>query len=415
MVSASGSYARSCPVCGDSNPNLVLPLHPTPLGDLLSGTRDEAEQLKIHPLGVAQCPSCRHAFLPTVVHPDASYSNYHFETSKSPGLSDSMMGLARELWSEITTVKPGLVVDIGSNDGTWLRHFKNQGAQVLGVEPSERHVIRASEVGIETLHGYFTPEIAQQIRDDVGSASLITANFVTANIPNLEEFFEGLRVLADEESVIVIMTGYHPDQFRVNMFDFVYHEHVSYFTAQDFVNLGDRFGFSVVGAKRHGLKGGSLQVSLRWTPNSVEHHGDVLRLTQYEGWLEVRDESWFLDLQTRISREKSRTHQMLDSIGCSSVIGYGVSHSVTTLLYHFELTDRVIALTDDNEARQGLFAPGTGLEVLHPDQVVSGDFEAVVILAWQHDGRIKKRLREIGWNGPVVQPLPDVTLVNMRS
>ncbi|MCG3770663.1 MAG: hypothetical protein JW384_01817 [Nitrosomonadaceae bacterium] len=211
------------------------------------------------------------------------------------------------------------------------------------------------------------------------------------------------------------MTGYHPDQFRVNMFDFIYHEHVSYFTVQDFLNLGNRYGFSVVGAKRHGLKGGSLQISLRWTPKVVEHHGDVLRLAQYEGWLGIGDESWFLNLKTRISREKSRTHRLLDSIGCRSIIGYGVSHSVTTLLYHFELTDRIAALTDDNEARQGLFAPGTGLEVLHPGQVVSGDFDAVLILAWQHDGLIRERLREIGWIGTVVQPLPEASLVNTKG
>jgi hypothetical protein len=392
---------------------MVLSFSPTPLGDKLSRTPEDARQLGIYPLDVAQCPSCQHVFLPTVVDPDASYSDYFFETSKSPGLSNSMMRLAHELWLEVATTSPVRVVDIGSNDGTWLQHFKNYGAQVLGIEPSERHATGAAEVGVETLHGYFTPASAQQIRNETGSPDLITANFVTANIPNLGEFFEALRILSDRDSLIAIMTGYHPDQFRVNMFDFVYHEHVSYFTVQDFVNLGARYGFSVVGATRHSLKGGSLQVLLRRTPNSVQHSIDVLRLARQEDWLGVRDESWFLDLQTRISRERAHTHQLLDAMRCRSIIGYGVSHSVTTLLYHFELTDRVAALADDNESRQGLYAPGTGMEVLHPDHVASGDFDAVVILAWQHDGLIRKRLREIGWRGPVVQPLPGAALVSM--
>jgi hypothetical protein len=326
-----------------------------------------------------------------------------------------MSSLAGGLWNGIPTEQTPLVIEIGSGDGGWLAGFAAKDCHVLGVESSRHQAAMAEERGIPTINASFTVDTAKMIRKLHGCPRIVAANYVLANTPDLGSFFEALVELVDGGTTISVLTGYHPDQFRVNMFDFVYHEHVSYFTAQDFVNLGDRHGFSVVGAKRHGLKGGSIQVSLRWTPNAVAHHGDVLRLTQYEGWLGVRDESWFLDLQTRISREKSRTHQLLDSIGCRSVIGYGVSHSVTTLLYHFELTDRITALTDDNEARQGLYAPGTGLAVLHPDQVASGDFEAVVILAWQHDGRIKKRLSEIGWHGPAVQPLPGVTLVNMRS
>jgi len=410
-VGASGCFTRDCPICGSSLWSVVLPLAPTPLGDALSASQVSARELPTYPLNLAQCSKCQHVFLPLVVEPDESYLNYFFETSKSPGLSTSMQRLAFELWARRLVVASPLVVDIGSNDGTWLRHFMDQGAEVLGVEPSRRISEQATSAGIETINEYFTRNVAQQIRSEKGAPAIITANYVTANVPNLQEFFGGLRDLSGDETIVAITTGYHPDQFRVNMFDFIYHEHVSYFTAQDFVHLAEQFGFSVIEAQRIGLKGGSLRVLLRPSQASPEHHVDVQRIVQYERWAGICERSWFDDLQSRVSREVSRAHQIFDSVKARKILGYGMSHSVTTLLYHFDLVERVSALTDDNEARQGLFSPGRGLPILSPKAALLEEFDTAVILAWQHDGLIRNRLTDLGWVGNVVQPLPGASLI----
>jgi len=410
-VGASGCFTRDCPICGSSFWSVVLPLTPTPLGDVLCASQVSATEFPTYPLDLAQCSNCQHVFLPLAVEPDESYSNYFFETSRSPGLSISMQRMAHELWASRLVVASPFVVDVGSNDGTWLRHFLDQGADVLGVEPSKRIAEQASSAGIETINEYFTRDAAQQIRSERGAPAIVTANFVTANVPNIREFFGALRDLSGDETIVAVTTGYHPDQFRVNMFDFIYHEHLSYFTAQDFVHLAEEFGFSVVKVQRIGLKGGSLQVLLRPSQGAPEHHVDVLRLVQYERWAGICERSWFHDLQARVSREVSRTHQILDSVNARKTLGYGMSHSVTTLLYHFDLLERVSALVDDNESRQGLFSPGGGLPILNPEAALLEEFDTVVILAWQHDDLILKRLTELGWTGNVVQPLPGASLI----
>jgi hypothetical protein len=368
-------------------------------------------ELPIFPLDLAQCNQCHHVFLPVVVDPEESYSNYFFETSKSPGLSTSMQRLAQELWVSRSAAASNFVVDVGSNDGTWLRHLLDQGADVLGVEPSNRIAEQATAAGIETVNAYFTRDVAQQIRYERGAPALVTANFVTANVPNLQEFFGALKDLSGEETIVAITTGYHPDQFRVNMFDFIYHEHLSYFTTQDFIYLAEQFGFSVVQSQRLGLKGGSLQVMLKPNQGAPKHHVDVLRLVQYERWAGISERSWFNDLQMRLSREASRTHQILDSVSARKTLGYGMSHSVTTLLYHFELLERVSALVDDNDSRQGMFSPGQGLPILNPESSLLEDFDTMIILAWQHDSLIQKRLIEFNWPGNIVQPLPGAWLI----
>ena len=406
---------RACPICLSDSWDIVLPLASTPLGDRLSETREEACALPKYALDLALCKQCGHAFLPLVVSPEESYNDYFFETSDSPGLSQSMQRLADQLWRKIESSKPRYILDIGSNDGTWLRHFKKFGARVLGIEPSSRHAQNATKNGIETLNDYFTTSSAKGLREKHGAPGLITANFVTANVPDLADFFQAISNLSDKETTIAILTGYHPDQFRVNMFDFIYHEHVSYFSCQDFINLGKKYGLSLVDVQRVGLKGGSLLAifSEKIEPDGVG--GDVGRLAQYEEWLNIRSPKWFTEIHQRIKLAQVETHKLLDENTSSKIGGYGVSHSVTTLIYQFDLLDRIKALTDDNPRRQGKFAPGSGLAVISPQSVVEQNFDAVIIMAWQHDGLIKKRLQEIGFAGSIFQPLPRASMLRVES
>ncbi len=350
--------------------------------------------------------------MPLVVAPEESYGDYFFETSDSPGLSDSMQGLAEQLWRDCSKSNTNYVLDIGSNDGTWLQHFKNLGAKVLGIEPSPRHAEEATIRGIKTNNGYFSKKSASEIRNEFGAPSLITANFVTANVPDLANFFEGLQDLSDDNTTIAILSGYHPDQFRVNMIDFIYHEHVSYFSCQDFVNLGERFGLDLVNIFRVGLKGGSLQAIFRTKNSRTSISGDVGRLTQFEEWVGIRRSSWFADINNRIKQAQRETHKFLDQVKADRIVGYGVSHSVTTLIYQFDLVDRIKVLTDDNPRRQGKFAPGSGLTVIGPQKIVDDKFDTVIIMAWQHDRLIKSRLRKLNYLGSVIQPLPVAEIVD---
>ena len=138
------------------------------------------------------------------------------------------------------------------------------------------------------------------------------------------------------------------------MIDFIYHEHVSYFSCQDFINLGEKFGLDLVEIRRVGLKGGSIQAIFRTKSSRASVSGDVGRLAQYEEWVGIRHASWFADINDRIKKAQSETHRFLDAVKADKIAGYGVSHSVTTLIYQFDLVDRIKVLTDDNPRLHGV-------------------------------------------------------------
>ena len=383
----------------------MLPLHETPLGDYLCTTEEQAKGLQCFPLDVASCRDCRHLFLPAVVSPQESYDNYHFRTSRSPGLSESMKLIAEELWLTDGMRQGDLVLDIGSNDGSWLSHFQSLGASVLGVEPSEAHASSSVSRGIPTLNEYFGGHLVGQISREMRQPSLISANYVMANLPDPMDSFAAIADLAGPDTRVSILTGYHPDQFRFNMFDFVYHEHLSYFSAADFHAIAERFGFVVESVKRVSLKGGSLLVLLRKSDNQ-DHSPDFYRLIQQERWIGIDRVDFYTDMLQHVSSAFEETRDFLSDFGPEETFGYGFSHSVTTLLYQSGLMSSISMLVDDNPDRQGLYAPGSGLRIQPLVAAQQERFRVAVILAWQHDSVIRQKLRNMKWSGGVCQPLP---------
>ena len=164
-----------------------------------------------------------------------------------------------------------LVVDIGSNDGTLLRCFQESGFRVLGVDPAHEIAQQATEGGIETIKGFFTPALAREIRDHHGTAALVTANNVFAHIDDLAAVAEGVRVLLSPGGVFVFEVSYLVDVLEKTLFDTIYHEHLSYHTVEPLVRFFEANGMELIGADRGGSHGGSLRgfAQLKGGPNAM--------------------------------------------------------------------------------------------------------------------------------------------------
>jgi hypothetical protein len=193
------------------------------------------------------------------------------------------------------------------------------------------------------------------------------------------------------------------------MFDYVYHEHSSYFTVSDLARLAEQYGLFIDLIEFVPLKGGSLHVILR--KGKYEQNDAVNRYLQFEDWQGVRTPQFYESLMNRVDRAKIQTLESLTakSKSRSPVYCYGVSHSVTTFNYELELASYYSGAVDDNADRWSLFTPGTGLRIESPEILLSKDECVVVIAAWQHDFRIRQRLSHLGFQGEVIQPLPRFT------
>src|SRR5215469_16163821 len=250
---------KTCRLCGGPRLISVLELAPTPPANAFVPREELGKTQQRFPLDVFFCEDCTHAQLLDVVDPSVLFENYVYVSGTSPSFVAHFESYARGIMEQFRPQPGGLVLDIGSNDGTLLRFFQKAGMKVLGIDPARNIAQEATRNGIPTLATFFNPQLAKQLRGEHGPASVITANNVFAHIDNLEGVVEGIRTLLAPDGVFVFEVSYLSDVFEKTLFDTIYHEHLDYHSVKPLVPFFRRLGMELIEAQRVSSHGGSLR------------------------------------------------------------------------------------------------------------------------------------------------------------
>jgi len=400
-------YQRTdCRLCFSKSLTIALPMEPTPIADAFVPEAGLNEVQPRIPLDVYLCEDCGHLQLRVVVRPEILYKNYLYETSTSLGLVRHFEAFAESCKQRLEVDSSFRHVDIGSNDGSLALAFKALGAQVLGVEPATAISEKARARGVETITGFFTKDVAEQIRSSWGEADLVTAMNVFAHSDDLANMTEGIAKLLSPRGLFVFEVSYLGDIVDKYLFDTIYHEHLSYHSVRPLTQFFRRHGLELIEVQRVGTKGGSLRATVqkiggKW-PASSEIQGWVAR-EEAEGWHQVERYHAF---SSEIAGRGERFREML--IPFRRIAGYGASHTTTTLLYQWDLGPHLKQLFDDNPTKKGLYSPGYHLKVHDSEGLYHEKFDAVVLLAWQYrDPIVTRHARYLSQGGVFLQPLPE--------
>jgi SAM-dependent methyltransferase len=404
---------RNCRLCNSIKIKNVFELRPTPPGDRFVPKSQLDQCSEKYPLVLALCEECGYVHLPYVLNPKVSYTDYTYETQVTVGLIQHYREYAQNIISFAEVPPFSFVVDLGSNDGTMLRAFKECGMNVLGVEPNKKIASLANKV-VPTINDFFHNGIVKRILNEYDRASIISANYMYANIDNVIEFTTNVKGLLDKDGLFVIQTGYHPVQMTINMFDYIYHEHFSYFTVKVLRQLFDRCGLQLIHVEQHPAKGGSIRTI-------AQHHGGKRAVDDsVESFIHDEERAGMFEKETyirfakEIDRKKKKLLELIEKIKSDShrIVGYGASHSTTTLTHHFEIGEHLGYIVDDNPIKHGLYSPGYHLPVYPSGKLYEDQPEYVLVLAWQHQDSILNRNRKFrDQGGKFILPLPELRVV----
>lgn len=402
-----------CRLCDGEHLDCVLPLCASPIADAYVPAERLSEPQPAYPLDLYLCRDCGHVQNVDVVDPQILFRDYDYVTSSSPGLLQHYREYARQVATR-SGLRPGdLVVEIGSNDGSLLEFFRSAGARVLGIDPAIRIAAGATARGIPTIAEFFGSEVAAGIRRSEGSARLVLANNVFAHADDLADIVAGVRDLLADDGVFVFEVSYLPDIVDRFMFDTVYHEHVSYHSIAPLQRFLSRLGMQLVDVERIGSKGGSIRAFAQRVggrAGTTDRVADLVRMELERGFGEP---AIYAEYARQIDVRKQALLTLIDEIRSTGqpIAGFGASTTVTTLLWHFDLTARIDFLVDDNPRKNGLFAPRCHIPVLSADALYSRRPGAVVVLAWNYADAIIERHHDYRkQGGRFIVPLPQLVV-----
>ena len=143
-----------CRLCNSAEVSSVLKLASTPPANAFISKDKLNENQRKYPLELFFCEICNHVQLLDIVDPTELFENYVYVSGTSPVFVDHFSNYAKDIVKQYNPSSDNYVLDIGSNDGTFLRFFKNMGYKIIGVDPAKEISKKATEEGITTINDF---------------------------------------------------------------------------------------------------------------------------------------------------------------------------------------------------------------------------------------------------------------------
>ena len=388
---------KNCRLCNSVRISKVVDLGFHPLADTFLPETLLHEAEVWYPLQLGLCHSCGHVFTLFSVSAEDRYqkNEYSYDSSNSRVSIEHFKEFAEAVIKEVEIRSGALIVDIGSNVGTLLSHFKDLGhTNVLGVEPSKNIAKIAVDSGIPTVNEFFGIKAAAEIKN-LGSVKVLLSSNVVNHADDLVGLLTIARRVLSDDGVFVFEVPYLLDLVKSTAFDTIYHEHVHYYGLKPLAECMHKQGFSIYKVERLDYMCGSIRVFARLGGDT---DASVRELIQEEEAYGLYKENTFDLFMDRVRKVKLTVNAHLSAIRLSGgkIIGIGAATKGNTFLNYCRLDGDVISyVTDTSPLKIGKLTPGSHIQIIS-DNDIEDDVTHALILPWNLAAYLQEKLAHLG-------------------
>jgi hypothetical protein len=396
-----------CQACGDSHLKSVAFFGYMPPVNEMRSVGSVAHEQPSYPLGLLFCPRCELvqnglSIDPMVLFPPA----YPYTSGTTRILRDNFVALAQECADVVPLAADDLVVDIGSNDGTLLSNFAGR-HRVLGIEPTDVGKVARSR-GIPVVDRYFSREVGAEVRREYGPAKVITAANCFAHIEDVHPVVEGILALLEDNGVFISESHYLIGLLDTLQYDTVYHEHLRYYSLRSLSALLKVHGVEVIHAVRIPTHGGSIRVyAARKGAYPVRPSVAQMIATEPTGkMMERRLENFRTDVVLSKLRLLSILRDVKEAGG--RIAGISAPSRASTLINYVGLDDGAIDYVVEirGSLKIGKYMPGTIIPIVEEAALFEDQPDYALVLSWHIADELIVKLKERGFRGRFIVPLP---------
>jgi len=414
-MSVAVTHKDTCRLCDSGDVKLVVKLNPVPLAEKYTLSSDEAKKASKYPIDLYMCQNCSHVQLLDVINSENLWEDYTYHSGQTQGIVNHFQDVSEKIISKYTPAPGSLIVDVGSNDGTLLRFFKNAGYRVHGIDPAKEIAKKATDSGIETSPTVLTSEVATNIREKVGPASVVMAFNVFAHADNLSDMTDAIHSLLSNDGIFVFEVQYLLDIVDKVLLGTIFHEHMSHHSLKPLIRFLDSHNLEMIDVERVSIQKGSIIGIAQPKGGPRQAASSVKELVKLEEECNLDQLMAMEDFNERIEKNRIVARKLKDMWKQQgwTVAGYGAARSGPTLTAQFEFDDVIEYIFDDHPQKVNRFSPGTGAPVLPTAELDTKKPNVVIILAWIHARSIiEKSQAYLNQGGKFVVCTPDVRVID---
>ncbi len=404
-----------CRFCGTSLRHRVIDLGMSPLCESFLSADALNRMEPFYPLHVWVCETCFLVQLEEYVGGEEIFTDYAYFSSFSDSWLDHSRRYVDQMIEELRLTSRSEVIEIASNDGYLLQYFVKRGIPALGIEPAANVARVAKEKGVETIVKFFGRAVARELSAAGRQPSLILGNNVLAQVPDLNDFIAGLKLLLGPSGVVTIEFPHLLRSIDGNQFDQIYHEHYSYFSLYSAERIFAAHGLPIYDVEELATHGGSIRIYAAHERDESKPMTDrLLALRAEEAKAGIATLAYYENFELRVRETKRKLLEFLIEAKREGkrIVAYGAPGKGNTLLNYCGIrTDFLDFTVDRSPHKHGKFLPGTHIPIFTPEKLWEARPDYVLILPWNLKTEIMAQLAGIReWGGKFVVPIPEVTV-----
>jgi hypothetical protein len=400
-----------CRVCQDKNIRGFFDLGNQPYANSLLKSAGEKE--KSYPLSLSWCPTCSLVQLNHTADPVELFSSYVWVTATSKTAHEHATNFYNEVMARVKSLKDSYVLEIASNDGTFLLPFLHDKHKVLGIDPAKNIAEIAEKTGVPTIVDFFGIKAAKKIVKEHGRARVVFARNVIPHVTNLHDVVRGMSLCLEDDGLMIIEAHYAKIILEGLHYDSIYHEHLCYFTLKSMEYLLAKHDLHVVDITPSPISGGSmvLYIKKQKVSQKIIVSKRVEEYRKEEERLRINDFKNWKSFALRAHKHRKQLLKILNDVIAKEglVVGWGASARSSTMLNFCGIDYHLVSMiADQSSLKQGLYTAGTHIPIFCPDDVMRRGPKTMLILAWNFNKEIIDNLRKkYGFNGKCILPLPN--------
>jgi hypothetical protein len=405
----------ACRCCGGRRVESVIDLTDQPhCNRLVRPDRPPGTEPRF-PLRVGFCRDCTMVQIDHTIPKESMFSDYPYVSGTTTTLPAHFAETSRRIGEAYGLGPRDLVVDIGSNDGTWLKQYAPFGCRVLGIEAAGNVAQLALDAGIATWPRFFNEACAGDILAQLGPAKIVTAAGVFFHLEELHSVVRGIAALLAEDGVFVVQAIYLGGMVENTAFDQIYHEHLCYYTLRSLSALLQRHGLGVFETRLVPIHGGTIEAHVA-RRGSRKIGASVGALAAEEAQKGLGEIATYQQLARNVLALRDKLVALLEDYRArgKSVWAYGAPAKGATLLNSFGIGPALVQKAAERNAMKiGFAIPGARIPIVEESAREQPD--AYLVLAWNFIDEFLKNPANIAFiqgGGEFIVPVPRVRVVS---
>ncbi len=375
--------------------------------------------LKKYSLDLFKCSKCDLVQFSSLPPLEDMYGlTYGYNTSLSPLMVNHMKEKFKFLKSNYKKLLKGQILDIGSNDGTFLNLMKNlTGVKLYGMDPSSKKFLNNYKKNISVITDFFSKKkLLENITPQEASEkfNIITSFAMFYDIEDPNSFCKDIYNLLNDDGIWIVEFSYLPLLFKNLTYDQICHEHVTYYSLTTFNNILKKNNMKVIDLSFNEINGGSIEVICAKKYSKIEPKRIVKKTFNEE---ENINKNIFDLFQNRVDNVKKTLIEFLKNIPSKDIMGYGASTKGNIVLNHLNLTKKDLPyICDANPFKFNRYTPESNIKIISKKEMRKRNPKYLLVLIWSFRSEvIKQEIKYIKGGGKLVFHLPIFHIIDKNN